>query len=163
MAEPPFFPYAVACPATMVLAENRKALHDYELLDEIEVGLVLSGQEAKSAKHGGLRLRGSYGTVRNGSLWLIGAFIAPYKPAGPLPGYDPERSRKLLAHRSQIEKILGRQHGERLTLVPKKAYTVRGRVKIALSLARNKRAFEKRETIRRRETAREVSRALKRR
>ena len=144
-----------------MIAENRKALHDYELLDELEVGIVLTGQEVKSAKQGGLRLRGSYVTIRKGALWLIGAAIDPYKAAGPLPHYDQQRTRKLLAHEREVLKLLQRLQGERLTLVPKKAYTRSGRIKIAISLARTKRAFEKRETIRRREVERDVSRALR--
>ncbi len=143
------------------LAENRRALHDYELLDELEVGIVLSGQEVKSAKTGGLKLRGSYAVVRDGALWLIGAYLAPYKPAGPLSGYEPDRTRKLLAHRREVAKIAGRLLTEKLTLVPKKAYTRSGRIKIAISLARSKRAFEKREAIKKRETDREISRALR--
>lgn len=145
------------------IAENKKARFDYEFLDEIEAGIVLSGQEVKSAKMGGMRLRGSYAIVRDNALWLIGAHIAPWKSAGPLPGYDPERTRKLLVHKKELLRIMGRLEGEKLTLVPKMAYTRAGRIKIAVCLARSKRAFEKRETIRRRQSEREISRELKRR
>lgn len=144
-----------------VLADNRKALHDYELLEEMEVGIVLTGQEVKSIKNGGLRLRGSYGNIHNGSLWLVGAYIAPYKHAGTLPEYDPQKTRQLLAHKREIQKIVGRLEGERLTIVPKTAYTHNGRIKISLWLARGKRDYEKRAAIRSRETKREISRALK--
>lgn len=147
---------------SMTIAENKKAFHDYELLEELEVGIVLTGQEVKSAKRGGMRLRGSYAVAREGALWLVGGFIAPYKPAGPLPDYDPTRTRKLLANRREILRILGRLQGERLTLIPVKAYTRAGRIKLTISLARAKRAFEKREAIRRRETEREISRAMRR-
>ncbi len=145
------------------IAENRKALHDYELLDTIEVGVVLHGHEVKSAKRGGMRLRGAYGRVAGGALWLVGAYIARYKPAGPLPAYDPQRTRKLLTHRRETLRIGNRMQTERLTLVPVRAYTRDGRIKIEIALARAKRAFEKRAAIRARETAREISRALKRR
>jgi SsrA-binding protein len=144
-----------------LIAENRKALHDYALLDELEVGIVLSGQEVKSARQGGMKLRGAYVVVRQGALWLIGSHISPYKPAGPQPDYDPERTRKLLAHKKQIVKLLGRVMGERLTLVPTRAYTSGGRIKLTVSLARSKRAFEKREKLRKRDVDREISRALR--
>jgi SsrA-binding protein len=146
-----------------IIAENRKARYDYEFLDEIEAGVVLTGQEVKSAKRGGLRLRGAYAIAREGALWLVGAHIVPWKTAGALSGYDPERTRKLLVHKKEVQKILGRQSGEKLTLVPKNAYTRAGRIKIAVVIARSKRAFEKREAIRRRESERETSRELKRR
>ena len=144
------------------LAENKKALHDYTIGDELEVGVALSGQETKSAKRGGMRLRASYAVISRGSLWLIGAHITPYPPAGRLPDYDPERTRKLLAHRHEITKMLGRIAGERLTLVPIRAYTRSGRIKILLALAAAKRGFEKREAIRRRESAREIARSVHR-
>lgn len=143
------------------LADNRKALHDYDLIEEMEVGIVLTGQEVKSVKNNGLRLRGSYASIHKGSLWLVGAYIAPYKHAGKIPDYDPQHTRRLLAHKREIQKILGRLDGERLTIVPKTAYTHNGRIKISLWLARGKRDFEKRATIRARETKREISRALK--
>lgn len=144
------------------LADNRKALYDYSLGEELEVGIVLSGQETKSAKMGGMRLRGSYAVIRDGALWLIGSYITRYKPAGPLPDYDPERTRKLLAHRREVQKIMGRIAGERLTLIPIKAYTRSGKIKIALSLARAKRAFEKRDAIRERDVSREIARTIRR-
>lgn len=143
------------------LADNRRALHDYELLEKIEVGIVLSGQEVKSVRAGGMRLRGSYARVKDGALWLVGAYVAAYKPAGPLPGYDPQRTRKLLAHKKEVLRVMGRLEGERLTIVPVSAYTAHGRIKIGLSLARSKRAFEKRAAIRKREASREASRAMR--
>ena len=103
------------------LSENKKAHHDYEFLDDLEVGIVLSGQEVKSTRNKGMKLQGSYGIIRDGALWLVGCFIAAYKQAGPLPDYDPSKTRKLLAHKKEIQKIVGRLQGERLTLVPKKA------------------------------------------
>jgi SsrA-binding protein len=145
------------------LADNRKALYDYSLGEELEVGIVLSGQETKSTKMGGMRLRGAYAVVRDGALWLIGAYITRYKPAGPLEDYDPQRTRKLLAHRREVQKIVGRLAGERLTLIPIKAYTRSGKIKIALSLARAKRAFEKRDAIRERDVSREIARTVGRR
>jgi SsrA-binding protein len=144
------------------LADNRKALYDYSLGEELEVGIVLSGQETKSTKMGGMRLRGAYAVVRDGALWLIGAYITRYKPAGPLEDYDPQRTRKLLAHRREVQKIVGRLAGERLTLIPIKAYTRSGKIKIALSLARAKRAFEKRDVIRERDVSREIARTIRR-
>jgi len=146
-----------------ILTENKKARHDYEFLEDFEAGIVLTGQETKSAKMGGMRLRGAYAIVRDNALWIIGMHIAPYKSAGPLPGYDPERTRKLLIHKRELLRILGRLEGEKLTLVPKMAYTRAGRIKVAVCLARSKRAFEKREAIRKRQTVREISRELKRR
>ncbi|TAL19903.1 SsrA-binding protein SmpB [Patescibacteria group bacterium] len=144
-----------------IIADNRRARLDYEFLDELEVGIVLLGQEVKSAKGGGLRLRGSYARLHDGALWLVGAYIAPYPPAGPLAGYDPQRSRKLLAHSREVLRIMGRMKTERLTLVPKEAYTRGGRIKLALALARSKRAFEKRAAIRKRELQREIGRSVR--
>lgn len=146
----------------MTIAINKKAGHDYEFLEKVDAGIVLTGAETKSAKSGGLNLRGAFVTFRNNEAYLTGAQIAAYKSAKSDEHYDPTRSRKLLLHAKEIARLIGKKQEKGLTLVPISAYTTpRSRIKITVAVARGKREYEKRETIKKRETDREIRSALK--
>jgi SsrA-binding protein len=144
-----------------VLATNDKARYDYELLDKFEAGLVLSGQEVKSAKTGHMKLKGAHVAFTRGEAMLLGSHIAKYPKAGPIPDYDPERSRKLLLHKRELEKLRGKREEDGLTIVPLRAYMKGGRIKIEIAVARGKKQYEKRETIKKRDLDRQVRSALK--
>jgi SsrA-binding protein len=146
----------------MELATNRQAKRDYEILDTLEAGLVLTGQEVKSVRAGLLKLQGSYATIARGELWLIGAHLPAYKPAGPLPDYDPARSRKLLVHRRELNHLIGKIQERGLTLVPLRVYTRRALLKIELGLGRGRKQYEKRELIKKRDLDRELRERMKR-
>lgn len=143
------------------LASNDRARYDYELLEKLEAGLVLDGQEVKSAKTGHLKLKGAHVAFTRGEAMLIGAHIARYPKAGPLPDYDPERSRKLLLHKRQLDRLRGKREEEGLTIVPLRAYMVGGRIKLEIAVARGKKQYEKRESIKKRDIDRQVRSALK--
>ena len=143
-----------------VISTNRKARHDYELLDTIEAGLVLTGSEIKSIRPGHVNLREGYIQPRDGELWLVNTHIASYDQAGR-HGHDPLRPRKLLLHRKEIERILARVQEKGLTIVPTLLYLVRGRAKIEIALARGKRQYDKREALRRRDSQRQIERSLR--
>ena len=143
------------------LATNDRARYDYELLEKLEAGLVLSGQEVKSAKTGHLKLKGAHVAFARGEAMLVGAHIARYPKAGPLPDYDPERSRKLLLHKRQLDRLRGKREEEGLTVVPLRAYMVGGRIKIEIAVARGKKEYEKRESIKKRDIDRQIRGALK--
>ena len=144
------------------IATNRQARYRYNLLERFEAGIALTGTEVKSLREGGVQLKDAYAVVRDGEVWLIGMYIAPYGPAAR-ENHDPERSRKLLLHRSEIERLVGRTQERGLTLVPTRVYFSGpgSRAKIEIALVRGKDVYDKRETIRRRETAREVERELR--
>lgn len=150
-----------------VLALNKKALFDYEILDKYEAGLVLSGQEVKAAKSGQLSLKGSFISPRtkNGrtELYLINCQINPYQPAGPLPDYNQRRDRKLLLNRQEISHLLGKKQVEGLTLIPLKIYTSHSFLKLEFAVARGKKKYDKRETIKRREVDRRLRSLIKHR
>jgi len=144
------------------IATNRQAAFRYNLLERFECGIVLTGTEVKSLREGGVQLKDSYAVVRDGEVWLIGMYIAPYGPASR-DNHDPERQRKLLLHRSESERLIGRTHERGLTLVPTRVYFSgpRSRAKVEIALARGKDVHDKRETIRARDTRREVERELR--
>jgi SsrA-binding protein len=142
------------------IAENRRARHDYHLSDRLETGLVLSGSEVKSLRERGASLQQAYAEVREGELWLVGAHIAPYEQAAG-GGHDPDRPRKLLAHRRQIDSLYGKARERGLTLVPTRLYFKDGRAKVEIALARGKEVRDKRRDIARREADRQMERALK--
>lgn len=145
------------------LAKNRRATFDYEILEKLEAGIVLSGQEVKSAKTGGASLHGSYARVAGGEATLINASIKPYAYASKLEGYDPTRSRRLLLHKAEIFKLEGRIQEKGLTLIPLEMYTSRGKIKVTVGVGRSKKKTDKRETIKRREDERQIARAMKKR
>ena len=141
-----------------VLAENRRARFDYEVLDHYEAGIELLGTEVKSVKGGRLNLSGSYGVIRGSEAWLLGADIPAYQPKNAPEGYDPKRTRRLLLTRHEIKGLEGRLHEKGLVLVPLRAHLKNGLVKIELGLARSKKTRDKRETLKRRAHEREIER-----
>ena len=142
------------------VAENRKALHDYHLLETFEAGLVLLGTEVKAIREGRVNLRDSYARVEDGEVFLYNVNISPYSHRG-YADHEPLRRRKLLLHRDEIRKLIGKTVEKGLTLVPVRMYFKNGRVKIAVSVAKGKKDYDKRETIKRRETDRETRAAVK--
>jgi SsrA-binding protein len=151
-----------ATPGEKPIADNRRARHDYHLLERIEAGLELSGSEVKSLRQGQASLAQAYAEIREGQAWLVGMHIAPYEQAG-LGGHDPERERRLLLHRSEIASLDGRLRQQGLTLVPTRLYFKCGRAKVELALARGKAGRDKRQDLAARDAAREMERALKER
>jgi len=149
-------------PGEKLIAENRKALHNYFILDRLEAGMVLLGTEVKSTKEGRINLKDSYAVVRGGEAFLNNCHISPYSH-GNRENHDPTRSRKLLLHTREIRKLIGKTQEKGLTLVPLRVYLKRGRIKVELGVARGKKLFDKRETERRKETEREARAAIKRR
>ena len=143
-----------------LVAENRKARHDYHVLDSWEAGVVLLGTEVKAIREGRVNLRDSYARVDGGEVWLMNVHISPYSHRGSA-GHEELRQRKLLMHRHEIRKLIGQVAEKGLTLVPLELYFKAGRVKVLMALARGKQAHDKRETIRRREVDRETRAAVK--
>jgi SsrA-binding protein len=143
-----------------VVAENRKARHDYHLLEEFEAGLALHGTEVKAAREGRVQLRDSYCRFDKGEAYLYGAHIDQYSHGGSA-SHDPSRPRKLLLHRHELHKLLGKTTEKGLTIVPLRIYFKKGRLKAAIALAKGKNTIDKRETIRRREADRETRAAVK--
>ena len=146
--------------AHRVIAENRKARHDYHVLETWEVGIVLLGTEVKAIREGRVNLRDSYARVENEEVWLLNVHISPYSHRG-YAQHAELRQRKLLLHRHEIRKLVGRTAEKGLTLVPLELYFNKGRVKILLALAKGKQLHDKRETLRRREVDRETRAAVK--
>jgi SsrA-binding protein len=147
---------------TKLIVENRRARRDYELLERVEAGVVLSGTEVKSARDGKVQLGQAYGDIRDGEAWLVGASIAEYAQGGPF-GHEPDRDRKLLLHRREIDSLRGKVREKGLTLVPTRMYFKDGRVKVELALARGRERADKRRVIAERDAQRQMERALKRR
>jgi SsrA-binding protein len=145
-----------------LIADNRKAFFDYHILDTFEAGIVLGGTEVKGIREGRANLRDSYARVESGEVWLYNVHINPYSHRGYVD-HDPKRKRKLLLHRAEIRKLIGKTVERGLTLVPTRLYFKNGRVKVALALARGKQVHDKRETIKRRETDRETRAMVKER
>jgi len=139
---------------------NRKAYHDYHSLESLEAGLALKGTEIKSIRNGRVNIRDAYARAEHGELWLFNAHIAGYQ-AGSHYNHEPNRPRKLLLHRHEIDYVAGLSNRKGLTLVPLKLYIKRGVAKLELGVARGKRQYDKREAIARRETDREIERSLK--
>jgi SsrA-binding protein len=148
-------------PARKTVASNRKARHDYEIIDSFEAGISLLGSEVKSLRAGQAQLKDAYGDIRNGELWLENMHIAPYTFARE-GGHDPERPRKLLMHRKEIDRLLGRVREQGLTLVPLSVYFSEGTAKVELALARGKARHDKRRAIVERQQQREIDRARRR-
>lgn len=144
------------------VATNRKAYHDYHIEETIEAGLALQGTEVKSLRLGLVNLTDSYAVVKNNEVFLLNTQISPY-PHGNIMNHDPLRTRKLLLHREEIRKLTGKITHRGYTLIPLKIYFVRGKAKALLGLAKGKKAFDKRETIKEKESKREVERTVKER
>jgi SsrA-binding protein len=143
-----------------VITVNRRARHDYHIDETFEAGLVLSGSEVKSLRDGKVVLKDSYGRLSGRELWLFNAHINEYSPASRF-GHDPVRSRKLLMHRGEIDRLAGKMKERGLTLIPLRLYFKRGRAKVELGLARGKKLYDKRASIKERESKRELDRAMK--
>jgi SsrA-binding protein len=148
--------------AQRVIADNRKALHDYAVLETVEAGLALLGTEVKSIREGSVNLRDSFARIDRGEVWLLNVHIGPYSHTG-YASHEDRRQRKLLLHAHEIRKLTGKVAEKGLTLVPLQMYFKNGRVKVALALVKGKQAHDKRETIRRREVDRETRAAIKER
>jgi SsrA-binding protein len=144
------------------IAENRKAFHDYHILDTFEAGIVLVGTEVKAIREGRVNLRDSYGRVEAGEVFVYNIHISPYSHRG-YADHEPTRRRKLLLHKVEIRKLVGKTVERGMTLVPVRMHFKNGRVKLAIALAKGKRTYDKRERIRRRETERETRAAIKER
>ena len=145
-----------------VIAQNRKARHDFEVLETLECGVALVGSEVKSLRIGKLSLEEAYGRVRDGEVWLLGSDIPEYTFANRL-NHDPRRPRKLLLHRREIKKFAHRAHEQGLTLIPLKMYFREGRAKVLLGLCRGRKTFDKRESLKKKEMQRDIQRAMRRR
>lgn len=143
-----------------IIATNRRALRDYEVMDTFEAGIVLLGPEVKSLRDGKATISDAYGMIRRGQMYLLNLHIAPYAPA-TRDNTDPRRERKLLLRRSEIEKLSGRVTERGLTLVPLTLYFKNGRAKVELALARGRARYDKRQVMRRREDDREAQRAMR--
>lgn len=142
------------------IAENRKAFHDYHIVDTYEAGVVLLGTEVKSIREGNVNLRDSFARVEGGEVWIYNVHISPYSHRGSA-AHEELRQRKLLLHRDEIRKMVGKVAEKGLTLVPLELYFKNGRVKVQLALAKGKQEHDKRETLRRREVDRETRAAVK--
>ena len=145
---------------TTLIASNRRARHDYGILDTVEAGLVLGGSEVKSLRLGRVQLAVAFARYADGELWLEGMHIAPYSFANGVGAHDPDRRRKLLLHRDEIERLQARVAQERLTLVPLRLYFREGRAKIELGLGKGRQKADKRQALAERDSQREIERAL---
>jgi SsrA-binding protein len=145
-----------------IIASNRKARHDYHIDDVLEAGIVLTGSEIKSVRAGQVNLRESYAVVRGDEIWLLNTHIAPYKQAS-YANHEPRRDRKLLLHRREINRLIGKLQEKGLTLVPLKMYLKNSRAKVELGLARGKNLYDKRQTLRARDDRRQIEHAMGRR
>ena len=143
-----------------LIADNRRARHDYHLLERVEAGLVLTGTEVKSLRDGRASLQQAYADFRDGEAWLVGAHISVYDQ-GNIANHDPDRDRKLLLHRREMDSLAGKVRERGLTLVPTKLYFRDGRAKVELALARGKELRDKRRDVAKREASREMERAFK--
>jgi SsrA-binding protein len=144
------------------IAENRKAFHDYHILETFEAGMALLGTEVKSIREGNVNLRDSFARIESGEIWIYNVHINPYSHRG-YSDHAPTRRRKLLLRKPEIRKLIGKTVEKGMTLVPTRLYFRNGFVKVAISLAKGKKAHDKRETIKRRETDRETRAAVKER
>ena len=144
--------------ANKVVASNRRARHDYEILDTAECGIVLQGSEVKSLRAGRIALQDSYARIIDGEMWLFGVHVPPYAQANGFGAHEPDRKRKLLLHRRQIDEWMGRSQQQSLTMVPLSIYFKEGRAKVELALARGRRQFDKRHAIATRDASREAAR-----
>lgn len=140
---------------------NRAASHDYFLSDKFEAGIVLTGTEVKSVRSARVNLKDAYGLVKNGELWLLNAHISPYEH-GSYSNHDAVRTRKLLVHKNEVRKLIGKTQQKGLTLIPTRMYFRNGKVKVELALAKGKQTWDKRETERRRVADREARAAVQR-
>jgi len=151
----------------MILAENKKGKFDYQILKNWEAGLVLTGQEVKAIRAKQISLKEAYVTInfdprtKKPQAYLLNCHISPYKKAGPLPSYSPDRTRRLLLHQKEINSIYGQIQPKGLTLIPLKVYTKGTKIKVEIGLGRGKKLFDKREIIKKRDLDRDIRRNIK--
>ena len=143
-----------------LIAQNRKARHDYSIIDTVEAGLVLQGTEIKSIRNGRINLKDGFARIRNGEAFLYNVHISPYEQ-GNIFNHDPLRTRKLLLHKKQINKLIGETKNTGITLVPLKVYIKDGYAKVLIGLAKGKQQSDTREDLKRKEVDRQISRTLK--
>lgn len=144
--------------ANRVVASNRRARHDYDILETVECGIVLQGSEVKSLRAGRISLQDAYARIIDGEIWLFGVHVPPYAQANGFGAHEPDRRRKLLLHRRQIDEWMGRSQQQSLTMVPLSIYFSEGRAKAELALARGRRQYDKRHAIAARDASREAAR-----
>ena len=144
-----------------IVSDNRQARHLYEILETYEAGIQLTGTEVKSIREGKANLQDGYALIRNGEAWLLNVHISPYKGSGQYFNHEPRRTRKLLLHRQEIRKLIGKVEQQGLTLVPLKMYLKRGLVKITIAIGKGKKLHDKREDLKRRQDQRDIQRAMK--
>lgn len=144
-----------------IISDNRQARFNYHILETYEAGVALQGTEVKSIREGKVNLRDGYVLVRNNEAWLLNVHISPYQKAAEFFNHEPRRTRRLLLHKQEISKLIGKVEQQGLTLVPLKMYFKRGWVKIDIALAQGKKLYDKRETIKRRDDKRTMERAIK--
>jgi SsrA-binding protein len=144
-----------------VITDNRQARYLYEILETFEAGIELTGTEVKSIRAGRVNLQDGYALIRNGEAWLINAHISPYNASGQYFNHEPRRTRKLLLHRQEIRKLIGKVEQQGLTLIPLKMYLKRGWVKVSIGLCKGKKIHDKREALKRRQDQRDMQRAMK--
>ena len=147
----------------MDLEVNKRASFDYETLESYEAGIQLLGHEVKSVQARHASVVGAFVIIRGGEAWLVNATVPPYQPKNTLPGYDPNRARKLLLHARELKELIGKSAQKGLTLIPLRLYTRNARIKLAFALARHKKNRDKREIIRKREDQRNIERTLRER
>lgn len=143
-----------------LIAQNKKARHDYTIVDTIEAGIVLQGTEIKSIRNARINLKDGFVRIKDGEAWLTNVHISPYEQ-GNIFNHDPLRTRKLLLHKKQIDRLLGETKGTGMTIVPLKVYLKDGYAKVLIGLAKGKREYDKRETLKRKDQERQINRALK--
>ncbi len=144
-----------------IISDNRQARFNYHIIETYEAGIALQGTEVKSIREGKINLRDGYALIRNHEAWLINVHISPYQKAGEFFNHEPRRSRRLLLHKKEINKLIGKVEQQGLTLVPLRMYFKRGWVKVDIGLAQGKKLYDKRETIKRRDDKRAMQRAIK--
>lgn len=145
-----------------ILSQNRKAYHDYEIEETYEAGIVLTGTEVKSCKNGQVNLKDSYIRIANGEAFLLNAHISPYEQ-GNYTNHEPTRTRKLLLHKREINKLAGKSQEKGLALIPLKIYIVKNRIKVEIALAKGRKSHDKRDEIRKKDMEKEFSRDFKNR
>lgn len=144
-----------------VIAQNKKVLFNYEVLEKFQAGIVLNGQEVKSIRGGRMNLSGSFVVMKNEEAWILGAHIPAYQPKNAPSDYSPERTRKLLLTKKEIKYLMGKNQQKGLTIVPLAVYNAKDRIKVEIALVKPKKKFDKREKIIKRETTREIERKMK--
>ncbi len=144
-----------------IIADNRQARYQYHILETYEAGIELKGTEVKSIRAGKCNVRDSYALIRNDEAWLLNLNISPYQAASEYFNHEPRRTRRLLLHKQEIRKLIGKVEQQGLTLVPLKLYFKQGRVKVEIALAKGKKLYDKREDIKKRDDKRAIQRAMK--